>query len=591
MTPQTSRHRGITSTNRPRITLVNFNRLFHAFALFAAVLCLGVFVPAAPAALQPDEILLITNKNEPQSQPLAELYCQLRGVPSTQIVALDLPDTEEMSFDTYETGVVAPVRQFLEDHQLRTKVKCLLTFYGVPFRIRAKVNTPAEESELAELQRMKAAMIEQTGQTAASLEAQAGQLDPAFIPGVGDSEQVLLARAQAAIAAIGPKIAAITDPTERTAQQTKLLNYMALTGGLSEIDSQIGPAQRDDPTKTDAQRQNLVTLHQNVLKARAQVRQLQAFRWDSHDRAELRNECRANFGLSGTMRVVDAQINYLTTTQTASATDNELPLLWEDYYPRQQWLTNPLNFAFKGTAPPTLMVMRLDGPDPATVQRMMRTSVEVEKTGLQGIIAIDARGISPIDDKGNPSAFGEFDQTLRDLAYLLRIKTNLKIKLDDQDLVFPAHSVKNVALYCGWYSVNQYIPGCDFSAGAVGYHIASFEMVTLHQPNSQWVRGLLNDGVVATLGAVAEPYLSAFPKPDEFFPLLLTGKLTMAEVYWKTTPITSWMISFIGDPLYCPYKVDPAMKLEDLPPRLRRAFAEAGSAAPSGISDSSRSDN
>jgi uncharacterized protein (TIGR03790 family) len=237
------------------------------------------------------------------------------------------------------------------------------------------------------------------------------------------------------------------------------------------------------------------------------------------------------------------------------------------------------------------MVMRLDGPDAATVQKMMQTSVEVEKTGLQGIVAIDARGITPIDEHGKASPFGEFDQTLRDLAYVIRTKTDLKVRLDDQDIVFPPHSVQNVALYCGWYSVSKYIPGCDFNPGAVGYHIASFEMVSLHTPSSYWVRGLLSDGVVGTLGPVAEPYLGAFPRPDEFFPLLLTGRLTLAEVYWKTTPMTSWMINFIGDPLYCPYRADPAIKIEDLPPRAAMAFMPAETATFNGSMDSSHTSN
>ena len=198
---------------------------------------------------------------------------------------------------------------------------------------------------------------------------------------------------------------------------------------------------------------------------------------------------------------------------------------------------------------------------------MMRTSVQVEQTGLQGIIAIDARGLPTTNE------MGVFDETLRNLAKIVRTKTSMKIRLGDEDIVFPPHSVKNVALYCGWYSVGHYIPGCDFNSGAVGYHIASYEMVHLHTESTEWVRGLLNDGVVATLGPVAEPYLQAFPKPDEFFPLLLTGKLPLAEVYWKTVPMTSWMISCIGDPLYTPYKVNPQIKVQDLPDLLQTAFA------------------
>jgi hypothetical protein len=86
---------------------------------------------------------------------------------------------------------------------------------------------------------------------------------------------------------------------------------------------------------------------------------------------------------------------------------------------------------------------------------------------------------------------------------------------------------------------------------------------------------LIQDGVVGTLGPVAEPYLHAFPPADEFFPLLLSGELSLAEVYWKTTPVTSWMVTCIGDPLYRPYKVNPPLKRDDLPERLSGAFGNA----------------
>jgi hypothetical protein len=112
-----------------------------------------------------------------------------------------------------------------------------------------------------------------------------------------------------------------------------------------------------------------------------------------------------------------------------------------------------------------------------------------------------------------------------------------------------------------------------FVPGAVAYHVASLEMVGLHEGyETGWVHGLLSDGVVATLGAVAEPYLGAFPPPDEFFPLLMTGRLSLAEVYWRTEPTASWMICLIGDPLYTPFKNHPAIKPQDLPMPLRLAL-------------------
>jgi hypothetical protein len=54
--------------------------------------------------------------------------------------------------------------------------------------------------------------------------------------------------------------------------------------------------------------------------------------------------------------------------------------------------------------------------------------------------------------------------------------------------------------------------------------------------------------------------------------LLLTGKLTLAECYWKTVPMTSWMMSLVGDPLYTPFKVNPQIREDQLSDLLKRAL-------------------
>ena len=73
-------------------------------------------------------------------------------------------------------------------------------------------------------------------------------------------------------------------------------------------------------------------------------------------------------------------------------------------------------------------------------------------------------------------------------------------------------------------------------------------------------------GACATLGPVAEPYTVAFPKPAEFFGFLATGQYTLVEVYAKTTLITSWMMTLVGDPLYNPYAKKPLLKEADIEP-------------------------
>ena len=53
--------------------------------------------------------------------------------------------------------------------------------------------------------------------------------------------------------------------------------------------------------------------------------------------------------------------------------------------------------------------------------------------------------------------------------------------------------------------------------------VASSEAITLKKPDSNvWCKRLLEAGVAATLGPVAEPFLASFPLPDQFFPLLMT---------------------------------------------------------------------
>src|SRR5258706_3965735 len=257
-------------------------------------------------------------------------------------------------------------------------------------------------------------------------------------------------------------------------------------------------------------------------------------------------------------------IDYFVTDATGAAFDSELALVQWNFSPRAKSLPNPMHYkSMRADMPPILMTMRLDAPQPQLVRAMILAGVKAEAEGLQGRVVVDSGGHLSIDSKS--PAYAAFDQTLRNLATIVATKTHLPLTFDEKREVLPPHSVKDpVALYCGWYALQRYTPACTFFPGAVGYHVASFELVTLHNDSPQWCHGLLNDGIAATLGAVNEPFLNAFPPPDEFFPLLLTGKLPLAEVYWKTNPMVSWNIAMIGDPLYTPYKLHPALAPEAL---------------------------
>jgi uncharacterized protein (TIGR03790 family) len=275
-------------------------------------------------------------------------------------------------------------------------------------------------------------------------------------------------------------------------------------------------------------------------------------------------------------RLLQLQQDYLAAEKSNAAFDSELALLWWPYYKRAYWHINALNHqvdARAGRVAPTLMVMRLDAPQTGMVRDMILASLRVERDGLKGKVVLDSRGIDAAGEAGKFGGYGWYDQSIRDFAQIVRTKTRLPILHDDSADLLPPKSADNVALYCGWYSVRNYVPSVQLAPGAVGFHVASFELVSLKNPGERgWVPNLIRDGIVATLGPIDEPYLASFPQADEFFPLLLTGKLTLAEVYWKTTPYTSWMVSMIGDPLYRPFRKEPAILPADLPAPLRRAL-------------------
>jgi len=83
--------------------------------------------------------------------------------------------------------------------------------------------------------------------------------------------------------------------------------------------------------------------------------------------------------------------------------------------------------------------------------------------------------------------------------------------------------------------------------------MASAEAITVHDHRERgWCKNALERGIAATLGSIGEPYLDAFPEPARFTTLLLTGKYSLAEVYYLTSRYVSWRMVLFGDPLYNP---------------------------------------
>jgi uncharacterized protein (TIGR03790 family) len=256
--------------------------------------------------------------------------------------------------------------------------------------------------------------------------------------------------------------------------------------------------------------------------------------------------------------------------ESHAAVDSELALLWWGAYELRRWQANPLYFQVPDEArqdvPATLMVSRLDGPTPELAMRLVDQALAAEKDGLAGRVYVDARGIAydPAQDRG--FGYGGYDESLREMASLLKDAGGMDVTLDDQPDLFSSGSCPDAALYCGWYSLARYVDSCRFVPGAVAWHIASAEAVSLRDPNcAYWCKNLLDQGACATIGPVAEPYTIGFPKPAEFFGLLVTGQYPLVECYARTHILTSWMMVLVGDPLYNPFAHSPRLKPDQVP--------------------------
>jgi uncharacterized protein (TIGR03790 family) len=390
-------------------------------------------------ALKPDEILVLVNKDIPASVELGRYYCQKRDVAKNNVLALSLGSslTDVISRDDYESKIAGPVcRRLMDEIPVAgdKTIRCLLTTYGVPYKVGPREPLKDLQEQLRQLQ------------------ATAEQYEKA----------------------------------------------------LADL--------KDDDKQTEEQ-------------------------------ARFKNE----------LRKTRVEIDRISGKETDAAVDSELSMVMSGSYELYRWQPNRLNknSRFPQELTTTLMVCRLDGPTPQIAKGLIDKAIAAEKTGLKGVAYIDSRGM---EDDRQSTSFGHFDQQIRDLAILLRLRTNLEVKEERTEKLFEPDTCPRTAIYCGWYSLKKYVDAFDFVDGAIGYHIASLEAVDLRDANStQWCPAMLSDGVTVTIGAVAEPYLQSFPNPTDFFAELLDGKC-IVEAFYRTQPFCSWQLMLIGDPLYKPFR-------------------------------------
>ncbi|MCB1194990.1 TIGR03790 family protein [bacterium] len=91
--------------------------------------------PATASALSPEEILVIFNGNDIDSNTLSQFYQQQRSIPEKNMCYVMCPASEVITRDVYEKQIKEKVEKHLEENGLRSTIKCFVTIYGVPLKI------------------------------------------------------------------------------------------------------------------------------------------------------------------------------------------------------------------------------------------------------------------------------------------------------------------------------------------------------------------------------------------------------------------------------------------------------------------------
>ena len=532
------------------------------FALYLLV-CLSVStaISSAKAELIADHVAILANRNSADSLAVAHHYAGRRGIPAERILQLDLPTQETMSRKAYEERLLAPVRALLEAKGLAPTIRVLVTTYGVPLRIDAPQPNESERrwvQDAMERQRFARAYLAQIPEWAgrvAPARPSEEPSSPASKPKTIEGDGTLLEQVNRAIvAAVGRLKQAESRAARSTIKQwnQELARIMVQAGGTAALVRNIESA---DPQN----RANVLKLRQHVLSAQTAIRALTDVPSDTNRKQAYQLTDRL-FGLEGILRLATAEIETYTYKDGDASVDSELTLLWwdRDQYPIAGRFANPLFYTNASTIDPSsirlpvIMVSRLDAPTPQLAMKLVERAMEAEQRGLTGNAYIDSRGIQPDGTVG----YGYYDQGLRDLAGVLRTHSIYPVVLEDTERRFSERGeAPDVAIYAGWYKLRSYEDAFTFNPGAIGYHIASGEAVSIHDPNETgWCKNALERGITATLGPTGEPYVDAFPLPNEFFALLLTGKYSLVEAYALTTRYVSWRMVLFGDPLYNPWR-------------------------------------
>ena len=544
---------------------VRYN-LFGRLPLFLVLIFLPLSVGSSEAfALSPEDLVIVYNLNMPESKEVADYYAKKRKVPISNLVGVDVPVSERMLRSDFEKKLIPPALTMVKRLKARGKDPAILLVYGIPLAVKDPVNTEPDKALMTFVEGKVKEYTDLVVQMIRELDHLIDENDPTaaqpkhLMEAYSAKDGLKMARESLNRGLQYLKESQTTKDNEKKILRVSSL-LMRLAGTSLATKAFVGKSHKEEKKAQELFQSQELLKWNAVLKSELLERSF----WGILPEKALETATAVRFvnGIIGELKFWDEVKRVYEEGKTSASVDSELTLMMVGPYQRAQWLPNPFHARYdslpsiKGIRGKTLMVGRLDGPTPETAKRLVDDAIETEEAGLKGIFYIDARGLTNND--GTHSGYSWYERHLINLYKILKEKASIEVVIDNAPELFPVGACPNAALYCGWYSLGNYVDSFRWQKGAVGFHVASGEASTLRKKESNvWCKRMIEEGVAATLGPVEEPYLLSFPLPDHFFPLLMSGKIPLLEVYFRTIPYMSWRQILIGDPLYTPFRNNP----------------------------------
>jgi len=248
-------------------------------------------------------------------------------------------------------------------------------------------------------------------------------------------------------------------------------------------------------------------------------------------------------------------------TGDAASVDSELTLLYSDLRGRPHSVPGSIANPFFGKVLqpfrhpdfPMYLVARLAGYDFQDVKAIIDRALVARNRG---------KFVIDLQAGGDPAG----DRWLREAAQAL---PRDRVVLEQS--ATPVYDETNVIAYASWGSNDPNRKrrhlGFQWLPGAIANEYVSTNGRTFARPPENWNIGAwgdpaatfagspqtltadyIHDGVTGASGHVYEPYLQLTPHPNILLPVYFRGR-TLAESYYLSIPVLSWMNIVVGDPL------------------------------------------